>query len=390
MYGQQYTQNQMGSFDDIRPYEDSEVAGVVSRLLQDREFLHFIARWQVPWLHRFLPGLVEMQVARRLSGQLSGVDTIRGFQDIVARTAMRLVEESITLFRYEGIDKLHQDESYLFISNHRDIAGDSMLLNYALYLSGFDTVRIAVGDNLIQRQFATDLMKLNKSFFIKRSIEGRKNLYRALMQSSEYVQASLHEGSSVWIAQSEGRAKNGMDQTDPAVIKMLTLCERKRDFAESIAAMKIVPMSLAYEYDPCDEMKARELNSMEQTGDYQKTGGEDLLSLVKGLAGFKGNVVLRLGDVLDASFNTAEEVATEVDRQVMDNLELFPINYWALSRMHEEKYQAVWNRVRNSADIGEPGDYETRLAHCERDHREQWLRMYANPVLNKFNRTGSA
>ena len=374
----------MGSFEDIRPYEDLEVAGVVGRLLRDREFLRFIGMWQAPRLHRFLPWLVEMQVIRQLGRQLSGVDSIRSFQDILARVAKRLVEESISEFRYEGLDKLNRQESYLFISNHRDIAGDSLLLNYALYLSGFDTVRIAVGDNLIQRRFATDLMKLNKSFFIRRSIEGTRNLYKALMQSSEYIRNSLREGSSVWIAQSEGRAKNGIDQTDPAVIKMLNLYERKRDFAESIAAMKIVPMSLSYEFDPCDEMKARELTSVALTGEYEKTDGEDLLSLVEGLAGFKGNVVLRLGEVLDASFATAEEVADEVDRQVMDNLELFPINYWALSQIQEGHYQKVWNQVRDKASEGDRQDYEARLENCEARHREQWLKMYANPVVNKF------
>ncbi len=374
----------MGSFEDIRPYEDLEVAGVVGRLIRDKEFLRFIGMWQAPRLHRFLPWLVEMQVTRQLGRQLSGVDSIRSFQEIIARAAERLVEESITEFRYEGLDKLSRQESYLFISNHRDIAGDSMLLNYALYLSGFDTVRIAVGDNLIQRRFATDLMKLNKSFFIKRSIEGTRNLYKALMQSSEYIRNSLREGSSVWIAQSEGRAKNGIDQTDPAVIKMLNLYDRKRDFAESIAAMKIVPMSLSYEFDPCDEMKARELTSVALTGKYEKTDGEDLLSLVEGLTGFKGNVVLRLGEVLDATFATAEEVADEVDRQVRDNLELFPINYWALSQIQEDHYQKVWNQVRDKAAEGNRQDYEARLENCEARHREQWLKMYANPVVNKF------
>ncbi|MCZ6502874.1 MAG: 1-acyl-sn-glycerol-3-phosphate acyltransferase [Gammaproteobacteria bacterium] len=374
----------MGSFEDIRPYEDLEVAGVIGRLLRDQEFLQFIGKWQAPRLHRFLPWLVEMRVIRQLGRQLSGVDSIRSFQEIIARAAKRLVEESITEFRYEGLDKLNRQESYLFISNHRDIAGDSLLLNYALYLSGFDTVRIAVGDNLIQRRFATDLMKLNKSFFIKRSIEGTRNLYKALMQSSEYIRTSLREGSSVWIAQSEGRAKNGIDQTDPAVIKMLTLYERKRDFAESIAAMKIVPMSLSYEFDPCDEMKARELTSVALSGEYEKTEGEDLLSLVKGLAGHKGNVILRLGEVLDASFATAEEVADEVDRQVMDNFELFPINYWALSQIQEGHYQKVWNQVQDKAAVGDRQYYEARLENCEARHREQWLKMYANPVVNKF------
>ena len=374
----------MNRFEDIRPYEDREVAGVVSQLLQDTEFLRFIGKWQMPRLHRYLPWLVEMFVARQLGSQSRGVDSIREFQEIIAETAHRLVEESVSEFLYEGIEKLDRNSSYLFISNHRDIAGDSLLLNYALFLSGFETVRIAVGDNLVQRQFATDLMRLNKSFFIRRSVESTRKLYKALMLSSEYIRNSLREGSSVWIAQSEGRAKNGMDKTDPAVIKMLTLFERKQDFGETIAAMKIVPVSLSYEFDPCDEMKACELTCVMQTGAYEKDDGEDLISLVKGLSGFKGNVVLRLGDLLDASFQSPEEVALEVDRQIMDNFELYPINYWALSQIQEDQYQQVWQQVQDEATVGDSKAYQARLESCQAAYRDQWLKMYANPIVNKL------
>ena len=375
----------MSSFEDIRPYEDTEVAGIVSRLLRDTELMRFLSKWQAPGVHRYLPWLVEKVVAYQLGRQLYGVDSIKGIQEIVANAVRRLIKETATSFSYEGIEKLGQNESYLFISNHRDIAGDSMLLNYALHQSGFQTARIAVGDNLIQRQFATDLMKLNKSFFIKRSGIDKRSVYKALVHSSEYIQTSLREGCSIWIAQSEGRAKDGMDRTDPAVIKMLTLYERKRDFAEHVAALKIIPMSLAYELDPCDEMKAKELTSIAQTGEYQKTEGEDLLNLARGLAGFKGNIILRLGSVIDTSFSTAEEVALEVDRQVLANLELFPINYWALAQIQEDQYQSVWDQVREQATIGDPKVYESRLQDCDAAYRSQWLRMYANPVVNKFS-----
>jgi hypothetical protein len=259
-----------------------------------------------------------------------------------------------------------------------------MLLNYALFHSGLETVRIAVGDNLIQRQFATDLMKLNKSFFIRRSEEGSRKVYAALMQSSLYIQSSMLSGNSVWIAQSEGRAKDGVDQTDPAVIKMLTLCNRKRDFGKTIRDMKIMPMSLAYEFDPCDAMKARELTALSETGEYQKTEGEDLLSLVEGLAGFKGRVTLRLGDTLGENFRTAEEVATEVDRQVVGNLELYAINYWALSQISEDSYSEAWLKVKDTVEIGDVEFYEARLKECNESDRDQWLKMYANPVVNKL------
>ena len=158
-----------------------------------------------------------------------------------------------------------------------------MLLDYALYESGFDTVRIAVGDNLVQVGFATDLMKLNKSFFIRRSEEGAKKVYAALLQSSQYIHHSLRNGHSIWIAQSEGRAKDGMDITDPAIIKMFALAERKADFDNLIERLNIVPLAISYEYDSCDIAKALELQVTEQEGVYEKPEGEDLANLARGL-----------------------------------------------------------------------------------------------------------
>jgi hypothetical protein len=374
----------MSSFDDIRPYEDDEVTGVINRLLHEKDFLRFIGQWQAPRLQRLLPWLVEIIVKSYLGKKLNGVTTIEGFQQVVEFFVSRLIAASVTQFEYVGLEKLEPGESYLFISNHRDIAGDSMLLNYALFHSGLETVRIAVGDNLIQRQFATDLMKLNKSFFIRRSEEGARKVYAALMQSSLYIQSSMLSGNSVWIAQSEGRAKDGVDQTDPAVIKMLTLCNRKRDFGKTIRDMKIMPMSLAYEFDPCDAMKARELTALSETGEYQKTEGEDLLSLVQGLAGFKGRVTLRLGETLGDNFRTAEDVATEVDRQVVGNLELYSINYWALSQIREDSYSEAWLKVKDTVEIGDVKFYEARLKAGDESDRDQWLKMYANPVVNKL------
>ena len=377
----------MSSFEDIRPYEDSEVSGVIERLVRDEEFIRFIGRWRLPLLYRFVPWFAHRLISRYLQSELGSVNSIATFQQVVEKNVSRILNKSTTGFRHEGFENLSKDKAYLFVSNHRDIAGDSMLLDYALFHSDFDTVRIAVGDNLIQREFATDLMKLNKSFFIKRAIDSKREQYAALMLSSEYIHSSLHEGNSIWIAQSEGRAKDGIDRTDTAVIKMLTLYNRKengrkRDFAESISDFNIVPMSLAYEFDPCDAVKARELASLEATGEYNKSEGEDLLSLVEGLGGFKGNVVLRLGNILEGTFESPEAVAAEIDRQIIDNFELFPINYWALSKVDESPYSDIWASIKDSVPTGDSKSFEKRLEECEAGARSQWLKMYANPVLS--------
>ncbi|MDF5295506.1 1-acyl-sn-glycerol-3-phosphate acyltransferase, partial [Vibrio parahaemolyticus] len=162
---------------------------------------------------------------------------------------------------FSGLDKLDKNTSYLFVSNHRDIAMDPALVNYGLYQSGHRTVRIAIGDNLLKKPCATELMRLNKSFIVKRSAKAPREMMKALGQLSSYIKHSLDTGNSIWIAQKEGRAKDGNDFTDPAILKMFHVEGRKQkiSFGEYTRSLKIVPVSIAYENDPCDIAKAKEL-----------------------------------------------------------------------------------------------------------------------------------
>ena len=372
----------MSEFEDIRPYHDEEVADALAKLVVDPELTGFLAGWLAPRLNRFFPGMVSAAITLYLKRAIRGVDDIAGFQKIVADYAEKLVREGSTEFSYEGFDSLESGKAYLFISNHRDIAGDSMLLDYALYLNNLETVRIAIGDNLVQRDFATSLMRLNKGFFIKRSVEGAKKAYAALIQASEYIKHSIQSGHSIWIAQSEGRSKNGLDLTDPAIIKMFVLADRKKPLSEVIRSLNIVPLSISYEFDPCDTLKATELGRIEREGAYEKPPGEDLLSLVRGLNGQKGRVILRLGKQLDGEFENVDEVAAEIDRQIISNLQLFPVNYWAVSKLEGPEYQSLSHRVPTL----KKKDLLTltqRLKTCPPAYRSYWLKMYANPVLNR-------
>ena len=226
------------------------------------------------------------------------------------------------------------------------------------------------------------------------------------MASSEYIHESLLTGNSIWIAQSEGRAKDGIDKTDPAILKMFALARRKDDLSQVISDLKIVPVSIAYEFDPCDLLKAKELNSIARTGSYKKPPGEDLVSLAKGLGEYKGRVILKFGSKLGLGFDTPEAVAKEIDRQVLNNLQLFLVNYWALSVLANAdknsivdsalvdsddallpinpQYAEVWSHVKKLADLSDVSAYEARLEGCPRDLRLTWLMMYANPLVNKF------
>jgi hypothetical protein len=224
----------MSDFDAMKPYRDEEVSGVIARLITDVELIDFLARYDSPLLSKLVPGPVRLLARRRIRNLLGDVTTIRSFQEVVAQYVRRIVDETMTSFEFRGVDELDHGRAHVFVSNHRDIAGDSMLVNYALYQTGLDTVRIAVGDNLVQRQFATDIMKLNKSFFINRTEHNPRKVYAALLDSSSYIHESIHQDQSIWIAQAEGRAKDGVDRTDPAVIKMLALARRKDPFPEVV------------------------------------------------------------------------------------------------------------------------------------------------------------
>lgn len=378
----------VAEFDDIRPFKDEEVEAVLLRMLADEDFIDFISSYRAPILYKIFRRLVKQRVRTVLSRETRHIDSIDKFQRLVADYVTRLINQSTTSFEYQGVDRLEKQKGYLFVSNHRDIATDSMLVDYALHFSGYETVRIAIGDNLLQRPFATDLMRLNKGFIIKRSAEGAKNIYAALLQSSRYIIQSLNEGHSVWIAQREGRAKDGMDSTDPALIKMLTLSQRKYpgSYAELIASMNIVPVSIAYEYDPCDMLKAKELYHLEKYGTYTKPSEEDLLSLVKGLREFKGRVKLRIGEPLNSGFLSPEDVATELDHQILGNYELYPSNYMALSLTDEQPYADVWRAHKedyvNRFTGAELKSFNERLTQCPEKHQPYFLRMYANPLIN--------
>ena len=370
-------------FEDIRPFHDDEVAYELRKLVNDDGFVDFLASWLTPPLSRYAPSLVRSLLKLYLSRLIRPIKDIDAFQSLIARFANKLIREGTDDVKYEGFEKLEPNQSYLFISNHRDIACDSMFLDYGLYINGFDTVRIAIGDNLVQTDFATSLMRLNKGFFIKRSVRGNKKIYAALLQASRYIKESIQSGNSVWIAQSEGRSKDAIDITDPALIKMLGLAKGNAEFNSFMQSLNIVPLSISYEFDPCDVLKAKELTLIESGKEYRKPEGEDLISLAKGLHGKKGKVKFSIGNPLDQNFDDPSLISREIDRQILSNLELYPINYWALSKLSEEPYKQL--RTQHSIDISKKDIryLNERLQNCPEQYRGQFLRIYANPILNR-------
>lgn len=279
----------------------------------------------------------------------------------------------------------------MFISNHRDIAMDPAFVNWVLWHSGMDTVRIAIGDNLLTKPFASDLMRLNKSFLVKRGETAPRKVYAALKQLSAYIHHSIvNEKASIWFAQREGRAKDGVDRTDEAIIKMFAISKPKeQEFSDFIRELNIVPVAISYEWDPCDVAKARELYEKATHGSYQKDTHEDVQSIAAGIAGNKGRVHVSFGSVLHTNFDTPEAVVEEIDRQVIGNYILFPSNYLAASAL-DEKVDGMCGfpaQPFSTHAIAEHSSIFTqRLSHCPEQYRPYWLAMYANPVRSVCNK----
>lgn len=372
---------------DIRPYMDHEVADVLERLSHDSELLDALTRFRLPRMAKWAPPVARALAGHAIRREVKGVTSVREFQMRIASYMERMIRTTTDAFEVSGLDKLDDNSAYLFIGNHRDISLDPAFVNYALYQAGRDTVRIAIGDNLLKKPYVTDLMRLNKSFIVPRSARGKRAMLAAYQQLSSYIRHSITEDNhSIWMAQREGRAKNGIDRTDPAIIKMLTMAKRhaERDmvFGDAIAELKLVPVSISYEYDPCDLQKAQELHDIATQGSYAKSEFEDIRSIVSGITGSKGRVQLKFGTPVGADMATPDEVAAEIDRQVIGGYRLFPSHYLALEALGESPELVA----RKSITRQDRERFKARLASVPEALQPYWLGQYANPVKHKAGR----
>jgi 1-acyl-sn-glycerol-3-phosphate acyltransferase len=319
------------------------------------------------------PGLVCWLARRRLTAQLMGVHTVKAMQGIIALYMDKMIEKTTSRLTHSGLDALRRDRAYLFISNHRDIAMDPAFVNYMLYHANFETLQIAIGDNLLKRPFVTDLMRLNKSFIVRRSLKGR-DLLKSSKQLSEYIHHCISTGRSIWIAQREGRAKDGVDRTDTALLKMLALARRDEGLMAALNALHIVPVAISYEFDPCDLLKADELYQKSEHGTYQKTDQSDIHSIVTGMVGFKGHVHVSFGTEITLSSDDADAAAALVDAQIIQNYLLQSTNHLAL--------QALQRGSLPTGNDESARRFESRIAEADPAIRSWLLQMYANPVIS--------
>jgi 1-acyl-sn-glycerol-3-phosphate acyltransferase len=370
----------MQEYDSIRPFYDHEVPGVVARVVSNPEFGKAASKLVMPaclqgtrlgdWLTSF--------VLRRKTRQLS---TVADCQLFIADYFQRLVDETIVELTVSGLQDLDPKQPYLYMSNHRDIVMDSGLLNFLLHNAGFETCRMAVGDNLLTHELAADLMRLNKSFVVERSISGARATLNALTRTSNYIRHSLDEGVSIWIAQREGRAKDGWDRTDPALLKMLALAykEDEEPIYGLVDKAQIVPVSISYEIDPCALRKAHELYVVDRDGAYAKSAEEDLQSIVTGIVGHKGRVHLHFSPPLTASVDNPEALATIIDQQIMAGMRVFPTHVAAANALGDRSVE----RADVMAEEAVMARFEAQLNAAPEQERAFVLLQYANLLRNR-------
>ncbi len=367
-------------FDDIRPYRDEEIPAAMQRIASNRSF---------PLVAQFVyPELTVEEAAE----QVRGYKTIYDFQ-LGAMVPMnrQVIEGTITEFTLGGAEKLDPSKRYLYVSNHRDIVLDSCILMYALHLEGHDTGEITFGSNLMQGELVVDIGKSNKMFRVDRGRNPRE-LYSTSVHLSEYIRYAITEKhQSVWIAQRNGRTKDGIDRTDQGVIKMFGMSGPK-DRVDALDELNIVPVSVSYEWESCDILKALELYESRNGEPYIKKPGEDLNSILTGIMQDKGRVHFQicdpitrkeleaLSDVPNVQFH--REVARIIDKRICADYKLFPNSFIA----HDLRYGSTRYADRYTRD-----EYDAFVAHMAELNKysddpalqDIFLGIYANPIESK-------
>ncbi len=372
----------MSKFDKIRPYYDAEVNDAI-RASINHPMMKALMDFAYP--------NVEESVWKE---QLLRTHSIRDFQINFAYHAIKkILEKSSDGLTTSGFEKLDPNTSYFFISNHRDIILDTCLLNVCLHEHGLVMTASAIGDNLVKKDFLLMLSKLNRNFLVQRNLTPRELLESSRLLSEYMYRLVSKENRSVWIAQREGRTKDGNDATHPGVLKMMAMASDEKNSMDFFKKVKIVPVSISYEYDPTDALKMPQLMAEANDEIYTKEKNEDFITLLSGIIGQKKRVHIHVGDVLDKELdaiivettNSNKQMfalAQVVDDSILQSYKLWPTNYIA--------YDILQNTNANSDKYTEKEKQlferrlELRINADDAKMKESFLAMYANPVINKL------
>ena len=366
-------------FDDIRPYCDAEIPAAMQRIANHE---------LIPSIVGYLMPDVPVDVLR---DRIRKVRSTEEFQEKVVKDVFeRLLTKTEIRFDWSGLENIDEKKPYLFVSNHRDIVMDAMFLQYVVHINKYPICQITFGSNLMCHPFVIDFGKSNKMFRTERG-GAPKEFYNSMLHMSEYMRhviTEMHE--SVWIAQRNGRTKDGIDATDPAIIKMFGM-SRRDDRVASLAELNIVPVSVSYEWESCDKLKTLELYLTKKKGHYEKKPGEDLNSIVTGLKQHKGRVHLHfcqpvgesdLRQLNDCGSNDYyKRVAALMDQRIITNYRLWPNNYIAHDlRSGSDIYAAHYTKEQKAAFL-KYMDWMNDHPDMNREELEAiFLGIYANPV----------
>ncbi|QBJ86081.1 1-acyl-sn-glycerol-3-phosphate acyltransferase [Chryseobacterium gleum] len=372
----------MSKFDEIRYFYDQEVNERLQSIARD-PMMKALMNFTFPdtdeqvWLEQF-----------------KNVHSISNFQhQFVAFAVRQILAKSSDGLTTSGFDKLDKNTPYLFISNHRDIVLDTSLLNLVLLEGGYIMTASAIGDNLVRKKFLNVLAKLNRNFLVQRGLPLREQLTSS-QTMSEYIREQLYnENRSVWIAQREGRTKDGNDSTQQGVLKMLAMAAGDQSLTDYFKSLKIVPVSISYEYDPTDSLKMPQLLAQHRDEEYIKGKNEDFTNILSGILGQKKRIHLHAGDVLDTELDEIaatidnknkqlQAIAQVIDRSIISNYKLWPTKYIAYDLLHNTNtYASEYTEQEKQLFVRR---LEMRIDPSDPVSREYFLAMYANPLANKL------
>jgi 1-acyl-sn-glycerol-3-phosphate acyltransferase len=372
----------MSKFDQIRPFYDTEVNEAICSVIN-----HPMMKALMSFTFPDVEESVWMD-------QLKRTHSKRDFQvNFIYQAIQKVLERSSEGLTTSGFENLEKHTPYLYISNHRDIILDTSLINVSLYDHGLIMTASAIGDNLVQKAFLQTLSRLNRNFLVQRNLSPRGLLQSSKLMSEYIYQLLSRENRSVWIAQREGRTKDGNDATQQGVLKMLAMASDEENLMDYFKKMKIVPISISYEYDPTDALKMPRLLAEANDEVYIKEKNEDFMTLISGIMGQKKRIHLHVGKPLDTELDRIaadndnqnkqiQALAQVIDDSILTSYKLWPTNYIAYDLLHETNHFAE-QYTEKEKQIFERR-LEMRIDIDNKILREGFLAMYANPVVNKM------
>lgn len=372
-------------FDEIRPFEPEELPQVFDRLLantQFRQVLNFV-----------MPGVPFDMIEQKMHECKTNLD----FQLNFCYGFLQKLVDKYTGGCSMDVSNISNSRRYTFVSNHRDIVIDPAFLGKGLIDNGFNTTcEIAIGDNLLSLPWVKDLVRIDKSFIVRRGLPPRETLAASKLMSDYMYFVIEQKHDNIWIAQREGRAKDSDDRTQPAILKMMAMGGGKGSVTEKLKRMHIVPLSISYEYDPCDFLKAQEFQLKRDIEGWKKSAQDDVVSMQTGIVGYKGRVHYQCAPCIDEWLDTLDPempktkvfdvIAAHIDHEIHRNYRIYPSNYVALDLLDGGNAYAGRYTAEDKAAFEKYLDGQMAKINIENKDeaylRERMLTMYANPARN--------